>query len=295
MNQSLLITEILPNPQGKDGNNEFIEITNFSDKQIDLKNYSLDDGENGSKPYKIGSKSEAATISPGQALTFYKSETKIALNNTNDEARLFSPTGELIDKLSYTKTTDGKSLAVVKILCQPDTKTPNATTNQNETPLLPPKEKFATIWTDPSPNNPPEIFYKFEGRVSEEKITGQANKSSENPLFNFLPQNSKKTISITSEKPINPMLSATLKQNPRTNLSILTKKLSNSEFNLIDYKILATTATTELTTNKMQTQNNQSSLFSPTTIILFTLALLSIALATFHLLKKKRKQNTIST
>lgn len=285
MSQSspLQITEILPNPQGKDGNTEFIELTNLSNKPIDLKNYSLDDSENGSKPYKI----PQMQIASGQALTFYKSETKIALNNTNDEARLFSPTGKLIDKLTYTKTTEGKSLSIIKVLSQP------AQTS------LPPTEKFATLWADPSPGNPPEIFYKFEGHTKEEKIDqlGNANQPaplSQKLLFNFLPNNSTKTISITSATQINPMLNATLKQNPGTTLSLLTKKISNSEFELIDYKILSTTETTSIDKTQPLTQTNQQSIFSPISLIILTFALLTITLKAFHLLKKKHKTNTMS-
>jgi hypothetical protein len=274
---TLFLTEILPNPQGKDGNNEFIEITNLSNKPIDLAGYSLDDSENGSKPYKI----PQIQIAPGQALAFYKSETKIALNNTNDEARLFSPTGELLDKITYTKTTEGKSLSIIKVLSQPKT------AESSKPSPIKPTEKFATLWTDPSPNNPPETFYKFEGNADSVDRAGAS--------ILFHPFSSTKTISITSKNPINPMLNATLKQNPQTTLSLLTKKISNSEFELIDYKILATTTTTE-NQNKQQSQaqTNQSQLFSPTSLILISLTLLVIALTVPHLLKKKHKTNTMS-
>lgn len=281
---SLQVTEILPNPEGKDGTAEFIELTNFSGTTIDLTNYTLDDSENGSKPYKISNaKTTQTTLSPGQSLTFYKSETKISLNNTNDEARLFSPNGELLDQLQYTKTTEGKSLSKIKILSSPGLGGG-----------LPAKEKSATLWTTPSPNEPPETFYKFEGNVPA--LAGTESPS----RFPFLPENSQKPISITSKELISPILVSIINQNPETTLSLLTKKNSNTEFELIDYKILNTQPIrTQSTQQNSATNNNplEPATFSPT-IIIFTLSsLLILALLAFHSLKKlkkKRKANTIA-
>lgn len=268
----LQITEILPNPEGKDGTAEFIELTNFSGTTIDLTNYALDDSENGSKPYKISqTKSTQTTISPGQSIALYKSETKISLNNTNDEARLFSPNGELIDKIEYAKTTEGKSLSKIKILSGKG-------------------EKLATLWTTPSPNEPPETFYKFEGNVP---LSGTESPS----RFLFHPSSSQKTISITSKDPLPPILTSIINQNPETTLSLLTKKISNQEFELIDYKILNTSpAQTQSTQQNSATTNNDTlkpATFS-TTILIFILSLLLVlTLLAFHSLKKKHKANTI--
>lgn len=272
---TLQITEILPNPEGKDGTAEFIELTNFSDATIDLMNYTLDDSENGSKSYKIQTQ-----ITPSQSITFYKSETKISLNNTNDEARLFSPNGELIDKIAYTKTTEGKSLSKIKILSEKG-------------------EKSATLWTTPSPNEPPETFYKFKGYVSE--ISAETGTSS----LIFLPENSQKTISITSKDPLPQILKSIIQQNPETNLSLLTKKISNTEFELIDYKILnAQPAQTQTqstqqnsataTTTTTNSDKSESVIFSPTIVIPALFILLVFTLLAFHLLKKKHKANTMA-
>lgn len=262
---TLQITKILPNPEGKDGTAEFIELTNFSDTTIDLNNYALDDSENGSKPYKIQTQ-----ITPSQSITFYKSETKISLNNTNDEARLFSPNGKLLDQLSYTKTTEGKSLSKIKILSEKG-------------------EKLATLWTDPSPDEPPETFYKFDGNVP-------ASAGTESPSrFLFHPSSSQKTISITSKEPISPILASIINQNPETTLSLLTKKISNTEFELIDYKILNTQPQ-----QNQSLQNQQTSLpapqasFSSFLLIFIPSLLLVLTLLALHSLKKKRKANTIA-
>jgi len=267
---SLQITEILPNPEGKDGTAEFIELTNLSTEQINLTGCALDDSENGSKPYKM-----QTTIAPGQSLVFYKSETKISLNNTNDEARLFSPSGKLIDQLAYTKTTEGKSLSKIKILSSP--------AGQG----LPPSEKLATLWTDPTPNEPPETFYKFDGHAPA--LAGAESPS----LFLFHPSSSQKTISITSKDQLPPILASIINQNPETSLSLLTKKISNTEFELVDYKIMAT----KQTQDTQQIQPNQSyeskSQIKSYFLIPLLISLLILSLLAIHLLKKMRKANTI--
>lgn len=111
----LKITEILPNPKGTDTNNEFIEITNFSNESINLKGFSLDDGEKGSKPYKF---TTDTIILPSSSKSFYNSITKIALNNTSDSARLFDQSGTLIDELKYEKTSENKSYSYTEILSE---------------------------------------------------------------------------------------------------------------------------------------------------------------------------------
>jgi len=266
---SLQITEILPNPEGKDGTAEFIELTNLSTEQIDLTNYALDDGENGSKPYKIlQTKTTQTTLAPGKSIVFYKSETKISLNNTNDEARLFSPNGEIADQLAYTKTTEGKSLSKIKILSEKG-------------------EKSATLWTTPSPNEPPETFYKFEGHADS---IGRAGASTDTAIL-FHPSSSQKTISITSKDPLPQILTSIINQNPETSLSVLAKKISNQEFELIDYKILQTRTRSSLQAEPSEPAANQ---FPPIILIPLLLSLLILALLAFHSLKKKRKTNTIA-
>lgn len=282
----LQVTEILPNPEGKDGTAEFIELTNLSTEPIDLANYTLDDSENGSKPYKISQTKTAkdtnatpinTTLAPGQSIAFYKSETKISLNNTNDEARLFSPNGELLDQLQYTKTTEGKSLSKIKILSEKG-------------------EKSATLWTNPTPNQPPETFYKFEGNVPALAGTTQPLSPGASSLP-FHPSSSQKTISITSKDPLPPILTSIINQNPETTLSLLTKKISNQEFELIDYKIMNVQPTqTQSTQQNSATNGNppESATFS-LLILIFTLSILLIlALFALHSLKKKRKANTIA-
>ncbi len=91
------INEFLVNPTGSDAENEFIELINNSDDEVDIGGWQLDDKEGGSSPYTI----PADTKLPGRGIrSFPRTETKIALNNTGDTARLLDP--ESVTKFSFT-------------------------------------------------------------------------------------------------------------------------------------------------------------------------------------------------
>lgn len=104
LSDQIKLTEILPNPVGEDSAGEYIKIFNFSSREVNLKGWSIDDEEGGSKPYlidyecKIGSQSR---------LIFKSTDTKIALNNDSDEVRLFDPNKKLIDKVAYSGSSEG--------------------------------------------------------------------------------------------------------------------------------------------------------------------------------------------
>jgi endonuclease YncB( thermonuclease family) len=96
----LKIDEILPNPEV--GAEEWIRIINPGVEPVCLKGWSLDDeAEKGSKPYSLPEE----ILQDSATRTFYKSETKINLNNSNDCARLLDPAGNKIDEICYEKTT----------------------------------------------------------------------------------------------------------------------------------------------------------------------------------------------
>lgn len=104
----IFISEILPDPKGKDDEREFIEIFNNFSKEIDLSGWFLDDDEGQSRPYKIP---EGTKILPKQYLVFWRKETKIALNNSADKVRIFDPQNNLIDEVSFEKSKEGFSFA----------------------------------------------------------------------------------------------------------------------------------------------------------------------------------------
>ena len=99
------INEFVPRP-GQDWNNdgvvnvgdEYVELINHGVIPVSLSGYSLDDEVNiGSNPYRL----PAITISPGERVVFYGSETALLLSDGGDGVRLLSPNGQLKDAYNY--------------------------------------------------------------------------------------------------------------------------------------------------------------------------------------------------
>ncbi|MEJ2562193.1 MAG: lamin tail domain-containing protein [Anaerolineales bacterium] len=103
----VVINEVLIRPhydwEGKEGRSledEFIELYNVGPHGVDLGGFMLDDiADGGSKPYTLPD----VRIPPGAFAVFFRSQTRIALNDTGDEVRLLSPGGRLLDSISYLK------------------------------------------------------------------------------------------------------------------------------------------------------------------------------------------------
>lgn len=123
LGNDLIITEILPKNEGnfKNASGEYsdcIEITNTSDADINLKNYSLSD--DASTPFKW--QFDNVTISPGEHIVVYATnEKKIINNEIHVSFRLSSEDGcviltnnkgRIIDKVEYGNLPDG--YAVIK-------------------------------------------------------------------------------------------------------------------------------------------------------------------------------------
>ncbi|MBI4032742.1 lamin tail domain-containing protein, partial [Candidatus Berkelbacteria bacterium] len=104
---SLFLTELLPNPDGRD-DHEWIELHASSTEPIDLTGWSLDDGDGGSKPYRIP---VGTAVAPGAYVVFNKEATGLSLNNALDSARLIDPNGRIWDQVSYEKAPSGNSYA----------------------------------------------------------------------------------------------------------------------------------------------------------------------------------------
>ncbi|MFA4833968.1 MAG: lamin tail domain-containing protein [Patescibacteria group bacterium] len=105
---SVIINEILPDPEGADAEGEWIELKNTGSGKVNLLNWQLDDGEAGSSPYKISSD---LWLEPGNFYLAERSESGLALNNSNESVRLFNNSGKLADEISYEKSYSGESYA----------------------------------------------------------------------------------------------------------------------------------------------------------------------------------------
>jgi len=95
--EDVIINEILPHPENG-LENEFIELYNSGDEDVDLSGWFLDDEEGGSQPYLIP---VGTIILHGEYKVFYKSQTNIALNDSGDAARLLFPDDQIAFSCIY--------------------------------------------------------------------------------------------------------------------------------------------------------------------------------------------------
>ncbi|MFV9675864.1 MAG: lamin tail domain-containing protein, partial [Anaerolineales bacterium] len=101
----IVINEVLIRPHydwegtgGIDTKDEFIELLNLGPYAVNLRGWWLDDiADAGSNPYEL----PGVTLRPGEFVAFFRSRTRIALNDSGDTVRLLSPNEHVIDKISY--------------------------------------------------------------------------------------------------------------------------------------------------------------------------------------------------
>ncbi len=94
----VVLNEILPNPEGPDETNEWIELYNTNDFGVDLSGWKVEDIE-GTKTIYIFDKN--AKIAPDGYLILKRPDTKITLNNSKDGLNLLWPDDKIIDSLTY--------------------------------------------------------------------------------------------------------------------------------------------------------------------------------------------------
>ena len=113
---SILINEVLANAGGVDwdrsgtatSSDEWIELYNPNAQSVDLGGYRLDDVEGGgSTPYVLPA---GTTIAARGVLAIYKRESGLVLNNDNDAVNLYTPSGALVDSVSWTTSVKDNSL-----------------------------------------------------------------------------------------------------------------------------------------------------------------------------------------
>ncbi len=106
--KTVVITELLPNPEGSDAEEEWIELWNNGAGAVNLLGWILDDGEGGSRPYKFA---DDHYLAPGGYYLLSREDSGIALNNAKDRVRLTAAGGELIDEVGYERAMLGRSYA----------------------------------------------------------------------------------------------------------------------------------------------------------------------------------------
>ena len=112
----LKITELLPNPIGSDGGNEFIEIYNPNSIDVNLNLYILDVGINYENSYNFPIDSY---INSGQYLKFTNDDIKFTLLNSSSRVRVRGVDGTMIDETPvYINPDPGISWAFINSLWQ---------------------------------------------------------------------------------------------------------------------------------------------------------------------------------
>lgn len=98
----VIISEIFPNPEGSDSEAEFIELFNSGQESINLEGWQLSDAT--TKKYTLTSEIQA-----GEYLVVYSKDSKISLNNTDDQVELYWPNEKLFQNIEYTGCQENKS------------------------------------------------------------------------------------------------------------------------------------------------------------------------------------------
>lgn len=118
---TIILSEVMPNPEGTDTDTEWIEIYNTGTDNVDLGNWQLDDEDGGSDPYTFPAN---IIIEAQDFLVIYRVDSDIALNNDADEVRLSDYEGTLQDSVTYDTSPEGESYA--RIVLESDNQTASA-------------------------------------------------------------------------------------------------------------------------------------------------------------------------
>lgn len=101
----VVINEVLIRPRydwegagGVTTGDEFIELYNLGPGEVFLRGWRLDDiAEGGSRPHAL----PGITLPPGGYAVFFRTRTRLALNDGGDSVRLLTPDGRLVDEVTY--------------------------------------------------------------------------------------------------------------------------------------------------------------------------------------------------
>ena len=175
----IIFNEILPSPKGADEENEWIELYNTNNFEVDLSGWKIKDKEGTTTNYFL---SENTKISAYGYLVFKRPDTKITLNNTIDGLSLYWPNEKIIDSINYEKSPSNQSYNKIGKNWQwsasltPDTKNIIAQNNAGYEP-----KNLSKI--ENSGNNKETDKGLV---VIGQQINGQENIKNTNPWFLFL-------------------------------------------------------------------------------------------------------------
>ncbi|MDP1538505.1 MAG: lamin tail domain-containing protein [bacterium] len=100
----VVINEILPFPVGPDAEEEWIEVFNQNNFEVDLSGWQIADTAGKTHTLPVGKKIPAQGF-----LVLPRPTTKITLNNDEDGLSLIQPNGSILDSVNYQKAPQGQS------------------------------------------------------------------------------------------------------------------------------------------------------------------------------------------
>jgi hypothetical protein len=107
----IIINEIFPNPSGADGDQEFVELYNPNDEQINLTGWTLNNTtQNSHHSYNL----DGFQIEAKHYLVLKKIDYGFSLHNTFSQTELISPNPQIKTELTYQETKEGRSLNVAQ-------------------------------------------------------------------------------------------------------------------------------------------------------------------------------------
>lgn len=102
----VFINEIMPNPKGADETDEWIELYNSNNFEVDISGWQIQDTNGTPKTHTIP---DAIKILANGFLIFKRPETKIMLNNDKDGLNLLAPDKKIIDSVNFISAPLGQS------------------------------------------------------------------------------------------------------------------------------------------------------------------------------------------
>ncbi|MDD3897290.1 MAG: lamin tail domain-containing protein, partial [Candidatus Peribacteraceae bacterium] len=99
---TVVVAAALPNPAGKDGDGEWIEIANVSNQSFDLTGWLLDNKDGGSAPFPL----DGIRLEPSAVRRLTMRETGIMLVNSSDVVRLLDPDRYVVSGFGWTEAVE---------------------------------------------------------------------------------------------------------------------------------------------------------------------------------------------
>ncbi len=212
LSNHLSISEVFPNPKGKDIGKEWIELFNQENRDINLGNWSLNINNpiKNTKPKTIKF-NDKTIIKAKSYLIIDASNYKFSILNSNCKIELKNFVGEIIDKIKYENSEENLSLSRIKI------------SGQNKT---------LTTWTAPTKGIINPIYHEISGKIEEKNINSDKNHQS----YLRITTNDNKPLTINlPTKNNNELLNNTLKE--KDQVLFLVEKNKEKQYRLLDFKI----------------------------------------------------------